>query len=242
MCAMRSNGPSPGMAKVPRVPELPRAACRSHPSPDLWFSDKPAERREATQVCLICPELAGCREWTLSYSPHGDEAGIVAGMTAMERKAERRSRKQAAELDELEELRQRSAMAALNKAKTCCGRCGKPLAGKNLMALNGGRWRGCRNCYRRRGRESERRRRMLGRAKASARLLAETRASVLAVITSQPGLTQQAVGRLAHRSARDVPLVLRELEADGLITIERGPHNRHLHYPAADQAAQGSAA
>ena len=63
------------------VPELPGALCRQHPDPDLWTSDMRSEQEEARRVCRICPELAGCRAWTLAQPAYHMDAGLVAAMT-----------------------------------------------------------------------------------------------------------------------------------------------------------------
>jgi Transcription factor WhiB len=122
-------------------------------------------REEARSVCLTaCPELEACRAYALARHPAG-EVGILAGMSTAERLAERRRRKQ------LAELRQRSGMAAVNKAKIRCGICGEPLAGPNLMVTrdrNGGKHRGCRNCHRRRVASSRRLARALRKARQQA--------------------------------------------------------------------------
>lgn len=241
--------PNLGAMKLRPVPLLEGAACRRHPNPDLWFSVSPGDRATARAICRSCPELEPCRAWALAQPVCG-QTGIVAGMSAAERKAgriaERREQKQAASrppkprsrtsraevragvlalvrkqpglsqnaigrqlgcdwgtaraaLDglaadglititagprgallhypaagnrELDELRQRSPMAARNKAKTHCGICGSPLAGANLMVVrdrDGGRERRvCRVCHRRRGTSSRRLARMLARARRTA--------------------------------------------------------------------------
>jgi len=154
--------------KLRPVPLLEGAACRTHPNPDLWFSEQPADRNAARNICRACPELGPCREWALAQPASGD-TGIVAGMSPGERDRERRERKQAARLAE---LRQRSGMAAVNAAKTHCGICGEPLSGPNLMITrdrDGGRKRRvCRNCHRRRVASSRRLARMLARARRTA--------------------------------------------------------------------------
>jgi Transcription factor WhiB len=154
----------PGRLAV-RVPELSGAACRRPGArPELWFSRDRAEREAARHICAGCPVLDACREWAIETASSTDQNGsIVGGLGAGERYAERRRRKQAAELAE---LRQRSGMAAANKAKTHCGKCGEPLSGPNLMVVvdrNGGKHRRCRVCHRRRVASSRRLARRLKR-------------------------------------------------------------------------------
>lgn len=57
---------------------------QSHPrapkcsdSPDLWFSDREADKREAKAICLTCPLLAECREYGKTQE-HGIWGGIEA--------------------------------------------------------------------------------------------------------------------------------------------------------------------
>ncbi len=87
------------------VPGLPGALCRQHPDPDLWTSDMRSGQEEARRVCRICPELAGCRGWTLAQPACRMDAGMVAAMTPAGRFAERRKRRQKRWLAKLEPVR-----------------------------------------------------------------------------------------------------------------------------------------
>jgi WhiB family transcriptional regulator, redox-sensing transcriptional regulator len=73
------------MMKLRPVPLLDGAACRRHPDPDLWFSEKPAEREAARYICRSCPVLAECREWAIEAESSSGTTGIVGGMTSTER-------------------------------------------------------------------------------------------------------------------------------------------------------------
>jgi hypothetical protein len=42
------------------LPWFEDAACAGHPEPDLWFSDEPADRARAREICAGCPVLDGC--------------------------------------------------------------------------------------------------------------------------------------------------------------------------------------
>lgn len=58
--------------------------CTRSRSPELWTSSLPSDRERAVAVCLWCPVLAGCREWSASL-PAIDNS-IVAGLDAKGRK------------------------------------------------------------------------------------------------------------------------------------------------------------
>jgi len=289
------------MASGP-VPYLDGAACgKPGADPELWLSNSPLLREAAKHVCGTCPVLADCREWAIGGGHLA--AGVLGGMTPVERIRERRRRlgllaerglaepsasragadllkliasqpglstyklRQALPryspatmtqaLAELESaglievtitggkgtrrhypaqpggLRDRSGMAALNRAKTHCGICAEPLSGPNLALItgrDGRKHRTCRNCHRRRARQSQRLRRALDRAGRPARKPARTRA--LTVIRRNPGLPQAALlGRMRGYSRPVVQRAVAELETAGLVTVTRGPNGALLHYP-----------
>jgi hypothetical protein len=66
---------------VPPAPDLPRAACRDHPTlpPEVW-TDPPAtnhpQNTQARAVCATCPERLPCWLWAQTWRP---TAGIWAG-------------------------------------------------------------------------------------------------------------------------------------------------------------------
>jgi hypothetical protein len=90
----------PRQAQLAVVPSLPDSlrhglcATGGHP-PDLWVSDRPADREQAVAICQRCPVLSSCRSWALSMRPVDDQVGVYGAMTTVEREAVRRERQRA---------------------------------------------------------------------------------------------------------------------------------------------------
>ncbi|QKV98192.1 WhiB family transcriptional regulator (plasmid) [Streptomyces sp. NA02950] len=62
--------------------------------PDLFYTPGAANERDAKKVCLSgCPVLAACRAYALGGSGWWESDGVWGGMTADERRAERRAQK-----------------------------------------------------------------------------------------------------------------------------------------------------
>ena len=64
---------------VKDVPDFSRALCRL--DPDLFFSRRPGDVRQAKKACAQCPCQAECLEWAMKVQPSW---GIWAGLTAYE--------------------------------------------------------------------------------------------------------------------------------------------------------------
>jgi hypothetical protein len=70
-------GPSPARGETARLlPWYEGAACAGHPEPDLWFSEEPAGRARARQICRGCPARAGC---FIAAVARGEEYGTWGG-------------------------------------------------------------------------------------------------------------------------------------------------------------------
>jgi WhiB family transcriptional regulator, redox-sensing transcriptional regulator len=81
------------LAVVPPLPpDLVRGLCVPHPDPDLWMSDRPADRDQAVRVCLRCPVIESCRAWAVSQPAAYDLVGVLGGWTVSEREAVRARR------------------------------------------------------------------------------------------------------------------------------------------------------
>lgn len=55
-------------------PWMEDGLCRTHPEPDLWYSEKKADRDEAREVCAVCPVRLECLEFAIT----GRGRGITA--------------------------------------------------------------------------------------------------------------------------------------------------------------------
>lgn len=70
-----------------------RAACRGSDF-DIWFSDSPADIREAKSICARCPVRAEC--WTdAEQTDLAIAYGIRAGLTGTERSELRKKQRRA---------------------------------------------------------------------------------------------------------------------------------------------------
>jgi hypothetical protein len=131
----------PSPAPLPRQPWLAEGSCVGViPSP--WTSPDPADRTRARLICITeCHVAAACLDWALRAVPTSDSA-IYAGTGPSERRLLRAQRG----------ISRPNAVTAINAAKTCCGECGLPLAGPNLVTEPGRRpgttRRRCRACTR----------------------------------------------------------------------------------------------
>lgn len=65
------------MLDYPRTPApwTETAICGTHDNPDLWFSEEPADVREAVRVCGNCPALVECRTASVA-EPFGVWGGV----------------------------------------------------------------------------------------------------------------------------------------------------------------------
>lgn len=65
---------------------MDRAACKDDPEPDCWFPTKGSttEAKRAVRVCFSCPVRSECLAWHMAIEE--EPSGIVAGLTAKERK------------------------------------------------------------------------------------------------------------------------------------------------------------
>ena len=61
------------------IPDFSQALCRF--DPDLFFSRRAGDVRQAKKVCSKCPCKAECLEWAMKAQPSW---GIWAGLTAYE--------------------------------------------------------------------------------------------------------------------------------------------------------------
>lgn len=76
-------------------PELARGLCVASPDPDLWLaSTDPAKRAQAIAVCLRCPALQPCRDWSLNL-PSSERGTIWGGLTYLARMRLKRQRQAA---------------------------------------------------------------------------------------------------------------------------------------------------
>jgi WhiB family redox-sensing transcriptional regulator len=66
----------------------PRAACRDHPHPELWFPENADSRNlEPYAICAACPVRAECLEFGMT-----ERFGIWGGASDRERRRLRRQR------------------------------------------------------------------------------------------------------------------------------------------------------
>jgi hypothetical protein len=74
------------MALAAYLPNLPEAACRSHPNPDLWHPERPspAQEKEAIEVCRTCAAHDACLLFAIRAHPI---SGIWGGTTAFTRES-----------------------------------------------------------------------------------------------------------------------------------------------------------
>ena len=68
-----------------------RATCRTHDNPELWYSDRPEDIRQAQTVCLIdCPVRRQCFAFALQQDEkYGVWGGVDMENTARVRRRER---------------------------------------------------------------------------------------------------------------------------------------------------------
>ncbi len=90
---MRYAGPRDDRyGRMPPMPDLREGRCASHPHPDWWTGSRD-QRLAARLVCMRCPLLAACAEWSLSL-PCSDIA-VWGGMSVAERIERKRARRSA---------------------------------------------------------------------------------------------------------------------------------------------------
>lgn len=70
---VRRNTPGP----VVTSPDLTRGACVGHPEPDLWFSDRRADKARARLICRTCPVQRECGTAAVAA---GEFSAIRAGI------------------------------------------------------------------------------------------------------------------------------------------------------------------
>jgi WhiB family transcriptional regulator, redox-sensing transcriptional regulator len=72
------------MALAAALPNLPDAACRDYPDPDLWHPPRPDpfQEMEAIQICMRCPETGACLAFARKAHPI---TGIWGGTTFADR-------------------------------------------------------------------------------------------------------------------------------------------------------------
>lgn len=65
----------------------PRAACRNHPHPDLWFptGTEDVVRDAAVAICETCPVRAECLADAMRGGQRSAVRGIWGGTTELER-------------------------------------------------------------------------------------------------------------------------------------------------------------
>jgi hypothetical protein len=80
-------------AQLRRAPHLPetivdwprRASCQGHG--ELYFADDKFSQQLAVRICQDCPVRTQCLAECLANEKRGQRYGVVAGFTAVERKA-----------------------------------------------------------------------------------------------------------------------------------------------------------
>ena len=81
----------------PQPASMARGLCvTGGHDPDLWHPGKhnPASQRQAIAICLLCPALDDCREWSLQL-PTTEKHAVYGGLSAGQRVRLRKQREQA---------------------------------------------------------------------------------------------------------------------------------------------------
>lgn len=73
---------------LPRMPSglAERGLCGRHPEPDLWSSDRQADRLAAQRICRSCPVIALCGQWAAQLPPACRTGVVYAGQLPRTRK------------------------------------------------------------------------------------------------------------------------------------------------------------
>ena len=77
----------PPIIELPDPPDFSKGTCTHVPQNQAlwWTSDNPFMREAAAQLCLGCPLLVDCAEWSM-HLPARD-GGVYGGLTAADRRA-----------------------------------------------------------------------------------------------------------------------------------------------------------
>ena len=76
---MSSINPAPAITGQLGTGWARRGTCRTHPDPDLWFSDENTPgQQEAAAICETCPVAGPCLDYALTVRPlHGIWGGTT---------------------------------------------------------------------------------------------------------------------------------------------------------------------